>query len=60
MAQNTSQNCLRHIGSVMVILYFAIKFTIESLIFKCGILIVYSGTVLHRQKSCKGKPWIFC
>ena len=45
MAQNTTQNCLRHVGSVMVTVDFAIKFTIESLIFICSIFIV-SNNVL--------------
>ena len=45
MAQNTTQNCLRHVGSVMVTVDFAIKFTIESLIFICSIFIA-SNNVL--------------
>ena len=42
MAQNTTQNRLRHVGSVIVIVDFTIKSPIESLIFICGILIVSS------------------
>ena len=46
MAQNTTQNCLRHVGSVMVTIDFAMKFTIESLIFICSIFIVSNQCII--------------